>query len=66
MDTREFRETGHTMIDMIADYLEDIEDQALFPEVAPQHMEALLNEIKRECESVRSLMKKSFLHNLAR
>lgn len=42
MDTDEFRKIGHIMIDMIADYLERIEDQALF------------EEIKRECESVRS------------
>ena len=44
MDTDEFREIGHTMIDMIADYLEHIEDQALFPEVTPRHLDELFSE----------------------
>jgi aromatic-L-amino-acid decarboxylase len=44
MDTLEFREIGHTMIDMIAEYLEHIEDQALFPEVTPQHLDELFSE----------------------
>ena len=44
MDTDEFRDIGHNMIDMIADYLEHIEDQALFPEVTPRHLDELFNE----------------------
>ena len=44
MDTDEFRRIGHNMIDMIADYLEHIEDQALFPEVTPRHLDELFSE----------------------
>ena len=73
MDTDEFRDIGHNMIDMIADYLEHIEKSGRFwisttvlkgqsyfhinPvnfRTRAAHMEALLEEIMRECESVYS------------
>lgn len=45
MDTREFREAGHRMIDWIAEYLDSIEGRALFPKGAdPRAIEALFDE----------------------
>lgn len=44
MNMKEFRETGHSMIDWIADYLERIEDQRLFPEVEPRFLYQLFDE----------------------
>jgi len=45
MDTKEFREAGHRMVDWIAEYLESIEGRALFPKGAePRAIEALFDE----------------------
>ena len=45
MDTREFRDAGHRMIDWIAEYLDSIEGRALFPKGAePRAIEALFDE----------------------
>jgi aromatic-L-amino-acid decarboxylase len=45
MDTREFRDAGHRMVDWIAEYLESIEGRALFPKGAdPRAIEALFDE----------------------
>ena len=45
MDTREFREAGHRMIDWIAEYLDSIEGRALFPKGAdPAAIEKLFAE----------------------
>jgi len=45
MDTREFRDAGHRMIDWIAEYLDAIEGRALFPKGAdPRAIEALFDE----------------------
>ena len=44
MDMKEFRETGHQMIDWIADYLESVENQPLFPRIEPRDLNRLFNE----------------------
>ena len=45
MDTREFRDAGHRMIDWIAEYLDAIEGRALFPKGAdPAAIEKLFDE----------------------
>src|SRR5260221_5560616 len=44
MDPREFRESGHALVDRIGDYLEGVEGQALFPDVTPARLDALFDE----------------------
>ena len=45
MDTKEFKDAGHRMIDWIAEYLDSIEGRALFPKGAdPRAIEALFDE----------------------
>ncbi len=41
MDTSEFRGVGHRVVDLLADYLERIEQRPVFPNVEP----AILNEL---------------------
>lgn len=36
MDPQEFREVGHRVVDLLADYLSGIETRALFPDVEPR------------------------------
>ena len=43
-EAAEFRETGHRVIDLLADYLETVETRPLFPEVDPRVLEALFDE----------------------
>ena len=42
MDMNEFRTIGHRMVDWIAEYLENVEDRALFPVVSPPSLLSLL------------------------
>jgi aromatic-L-amino-acid decarboxylase len=44
MDVQEFRDTGHRVVDLISEYLENIEGRPLFPEVEPDQLTALFNE----------------------
>lgn len=44
MDATEFREAGRRVVDLLADYLEHIEEQRLFPDIEPR----LLDESFRE------------------
>lgn len=44
LDMNEFRKIGHRIVDRIAEYLEEVEDQALFPDVSPQHLDNLFSE----------------------
>lgn len=44
MNVSEFRETGHRVVDLIAGYLEDIENRPLFPDVAPKYLDKLFAE----------------------
>jgi len=44
MDTREFRDMGHRVVDLVAAYLEGVEERPLFPKVEPRTLEALFDE----------------------
>jgi glutamate/tyrosine decarboxylase-like PLP-dependent enzyme len=44
MDPREFRESGHALVDRIGDYLEEVEGKALFPDVTPARLEKIFDE----------------------
>lgn len=44
MDIAEFREVGHQVVDLLADYLDSIEDRPLFPDVRPQTVNDLFAE----------------------
>ncbi len=35
MDAAEFREVGHRVVDLLAEYLENIEEKPVFPDVEP-------------------------------
>lgn len=41
---REFRALGHEIIDLLADYLESVEDRALYPHVDPRELDRLFDE----------------------
>jgi len=43
-DLAEFRTAGHRLVDLLAGYLEGVENQALFPDVSPQELDALFDE----------------------
>ena len=42
MDAEEFRKRGKEMIDYVADYLENIRDRRVFPEVQPGYIRELI------------------------
>ncbi|MEX2571710.1 MAG: aminotransferase class I/II-fold pyridoxal phosphate-dependent enzyme [Gemmatimonadota bacterium] len=44
MDLHEFRETGHHLIDLLADHLESVEDRPVFPKVEPRQLYELFAE----------------------
>jgi aromatic-L-amino-acid decarboxylase len=44
MDPREFREAGHRVVDMLADYFESIEQFPVFPDVEPRELHQLFDE----------------------
>ncbi|XP_030388470.1 histidine decarboxylase [Scaptodrosophila lebanonensis] len=44
MDFKEYRQRGKEMVDYIADYLENIRDRRVFPDVSPGYMRQLLPE----------------------
>ena len=53
MNINEFRESGHKMIDWIAEYLESVEEKPLFPRIEPRELFQLFNEpIPREQASM--------------
>jgi glutamate/tyrosine decarboxylase-like PLP-dependent enzyme len=57
MDAREFRETGHRLIDLVAGYLEGVEDRRLFPETDPAQMARLFEEpLPRSGEPLAAVM----------
>ncbi|HZU41461.1 MAG TPA: pyridoxal-dependent decarboxylase [Terriglobales bacterium] len=41
MDANEFRDTGHKVVDLLAEYLEHIENKRVFPDVEPRTVNAL-------------------------
>ncbi len=44
MNYEEFREAGHSLVDYIANYLEQLKDKPLFPDVEPSMMYSLFDE----------------------
>jgi len=44
MQNQEFRDVGHHIIDLLADYLDHIEERPLFPRVEPAELNRLFNE----------------------
>src|SRR5690242_4146520 len=44
MDPREFREAGHRVVDMLAEYFEGIEQLPVFPNVEPRELHQLFDE----------------------
>jgi aromatic-L-amino-acid/L-tryptophan decarboxylase len=43
MDPREFREIGHNVVDLLAEYFEHIEEKAVFPAVEPKVLTGLFD-----------------------
>ena len=44
MTPDEFRQSGYEMIDLIADYLESVEDRRIVPDIEPGHVRSMLPE----------------------
>ena len=44
MDQKEFRDMGHQVVDLLADYLDQIETKRVFPDVEPRTANQLFNE----------------------
>lgn len=44
MDAKEFRDLGHKVVDLLADYLNDIEEKRVFPDVEPRTVNQLFAE----------------------
>ena len=44
MNSDEFRELGHRVVDLLAEYLDDIEEQPVFPNVEPATLARLFAE----------------------
>src|ERR1700730_16156419 len=44
MDSNEFRDSGHKVVDLLADYFEHIEDKRVFPDVEPRTANRLFDE----------------------
>ena len=44
MDAKEFRELGHRVVDLLADYLDHIEEKRVFPDVQPRTANSLFAE----------------------
>src|SRR6185437_14133094 len=44
MDAREFRNAGHHVVDLLAEYLEKIEERPVFPDVEPRTLAQLFDE----------------------
>jgi aromatic-L-amino-acid/L-tryptophan decarboxylase len=44
MDAKEFREMGHEVVDLLAEYLDHIEDKRVFPDVEPRTVKQLFAE----------------------
>ncbi|SVB63335.1 uncharacterized protein METZ01_LOCUS216189, partial [marine metagenome] len=44
MESEEFRELGHHLIDYFADYFEQVEDRRLFPDMTPELLRRLFDE----------------------
>jgi aromatic-L-amino-acid decarboxylase len=45
MDAKEFRDVGHRVVDLLAEYLDHIEEKRVFPEVEPRTVNQLFSEL---------------------
>src|SRR6516225_10767009 len=58
MDAKEFREIGHLVVDRMAEYLDQIEEQRVFPDVEPQTVKALFRDaLPQEGESPQAVLR---------
>ncbi|XP_034031167.1 aromatic-L-amino-acid decarboxylase-like [Thalassophryne amazonica] len=58
MDTAEFRRLGKLMVDYVVDYLENIEERQVYPDVEPGYLHHLIpTEAPQEPESYEEIMK---------
>ena len=56
MDAKEFQTFGHQVVDLLAEYLENIEDKPVFPDADPK---AINRAVRRSgCPTTPSLSKK--------
>ncbi len=44
MDPKEFRQVGHQVVDLLAEYFDHIEEKRVFPDVEPRHLNDLFAE----------------------
>jgi glutamate/tyrosine decarboxylase-like PLP-dependent enzyme len=44
MDANEFRAVGHEVVDLLAEYLQHVEERPVFPDVEPDRMDTLFDE----------------------
>ena len=44
MDAKEFRDLSHKVVDLLADYLDQIEEKRVFPDVEPWTVNRLFTE----------------------
>jgi aromatic-L-amino-acid decarboxylase len=44
VDNSEFRKTGHHLVDLIANYIDGVENKSLFPEVEPKYLKNIFDE----------------------
>lgn len=58
MDTAEFRHRGKEMVDYVADYLENIEQRPVYPDLEPGYLRSLIpTEAPTDPESYDDIMK---------
>lgn len=58
MDAAEFRRRGKEMVDYVADYLENIEQRPVYPDLEPGYLRSLIpNEAPAEPETYEEIMK---------
>lgn len=58
MDPREFRQAAHQVVDLLAEYLERIEERPVFPDVEPRTLNQLFDEpLPQQSESMDAVLK---------
>ena len=58
MDPREFRQAAHQVVDLLAEYLERIEEKPVFPDVEPRTLNQLFDEpLPQQSESMDAVLK---------
>uniref|UniRef100_A0A8C5DRP3 Aromatic-L-amino-acid decarboxylase n=1 Tax=Gouania willdenowi TaxID=441366 RepID=A0A8C5DRP3_GOUWI len=58
MDAEEFRRRGKEMVDLVADYLENIEDRPVYPDVEPGYLRSLIpTEAPQDPENYEDIIK---------